>query len=86
MYATEHCSYCMAARMLLKKKNLDYEEILISTDAGRREEMERITGRQTVPQILIGEDAIGGFDEIYALEQNGELDRMLAQADSVPAN
>jgi glutaredoxin 3 len=85
MYATEFCGYCSAARMLFKKKGVNYEEILVSRDAGKREEMERLSGRRTVPQIFIDGQPIGGFDELYALDTSGELDKLLggpADADS----
>jgi len=77
IYGTETCSYCTAARMLLKKKGLKYEDILVSRDAGKREEMIARSGNQSVPQVFIGDQSIGGFDELYALERNGELDRLL---------
>ena len=77
IYGSETCSYCTAARMLLKKKGFDYDDILVSRDADRREEMIVRSGNRTVPQIFIGEQPIGGFDELYALEKNGELDRLL---------
>ena len=75
----------MAARMLLKRRGLDYDDVLITSNPDRREEMIARSGKQTVPQIMIGEQAIGGFDELYALEQNGELDRLLGvQAKGYP--
>ena len=77
IYASETCSYCAAARMLLKKKGLAYHEVLVSRDPEKHEEMIARSGGQSVPQIFIGEQAIGGFDELYALEQDGELDRLL---------
>jgi len=63
--------------MLLKKKGLTYDEVLVSRDPEKHEEMIARSGGQSVPQIFIGEQAIGGFDELYALEQDGELDRLL---------
>ena len=80
MYATEFCSFCTAARMLLKKKGVDYEDVLVSRDAGKREEMERLSGRRSVPQIFIDDRSIGGFDELYSLERSGELDKLLGRA------
>lgn len=77
IYGTEYCGYCSAARMLLKKKGLDYEDILISKDAAARERMLERSGRQSVPQIFINDQPIGGFDELYALEQSGDLDQLL---------
>ena len=78
MYGTPFCSYCGAAKMLLTKKKVDYEFILLSEEPGLREEIERRTGRRTVPQIFINDESIGGFDELYALERNGGLDTLLA--------
>ena len=79
MYSTEFCSYCAAARMLLTKKGLAYEDILVSGDPDKRAEMERRSGRRTVPQIFINGRSIGGFDELYALDKEGRLDDMLAE-------
>ena len=80
IYASETCPYCTAARMLLKKEGLAYDDILITKDASFREEMERRSGRHTVPQIFFAETHIGGFDELYALQQSGELERVLNDA------
>ena len=77
IYGSETCTYCTAARMLLKKKRLQYDDVLVSRDREKHDEMVTRTGKVSVPQIFIGEQAIGGFDELYALEQNGELDRLL---------
>ena len=79
IYGSEHCTYCTAARMLLKKKGLNYDDILVSRNPGQRAEMEERSGRQSVPQIFIGDIPIGGFDELYTLEQSGELDILLKQ-------
>ena len=83
MYASEYCSYCMAARMLLKKKGVDYDEVLVTDDPALREEMERRSNKTSVPQIFIADQAIGGFDELYELEESGELDRMLNQQQNI---
>jgi len=77
IYGTEYCGYCTAARMLLKKKGLDYEDVLISKDEKAFERMQERSGRQSVPQIFINDQPIGGFDELYSLEQNGDLDQLL---------
>jgi len=79
MYGSEYCSYCTAARMLLKKKGVEYEEILIGNDPALREEMIQRSNGTSVPQIFIADQSIGGFDELYELEESGELDRMLNQ-------
>ncbi len=78
MYGTAYCPYCSAARMLLKKKNIDYEDLSIMDDGEHRAEMENKSGRRTVPQIFIDDRPIGGFDDLYELDRRGELDRMLA--------
>lgn len=83
MYGSEYCSYCTAARLLLKKKGIEYDEHLISDDPAMREEMVRRSNRTSVPQIFIADQAIGGFDELYELEESGELDRMLNQLQDI---
>lgn len=80
IYGTEFCSYCTAARMLLKKKGLDFEDVLVSRDDDLRQEMENRSGRQTVPQIFIDDQHVGGFDDLHALDQDGRLDDMLGLA------
>jgi glutaredoxin 3 len=77
IYTTNYCPYCFAAKALLRAKNIEFEEIDISVDPARRGEMERRSGRRTVPQILIDGTAIGGYDEARRLEAAGELDRLL---------
>lgn len=80
IYGTAYCSYCMAARMLLKKKGLDFEEVFVDREASLRQEMESLSGKRSVPQIFVDGRPIGGFDELYALDRSGELDRMLGEA------
>lgn len=77
MYATPYCSYCMAARRLLKLKGLKFTEHNLGSDPGKRVEMEQLSGRRTVPQIFINQRHVGGFDELSALERSGELDGWL---------
>ena len=78
VYGTETCGYCAAARMLLKKKGLDYEDIVVSRDPALRREMEdKSGGGRSVPQIFIGDEHVGGYDELHALEKSGELDELL---------
>jgi glutaredoxin 3 len=79
MYATAVCPFCVRAEILLKSKGVeDIEKIRVDLDPGRREEMTRMTGRRTVPQIYIGDLHVGGFDDLAALEHAGKLDPMLA--------
>jgi glutaredoxin 3 len=79
IYSTRICPYCLRAKALLQSKQVPYQEHLVDVDGARRAEMQRKSGGQrTVPQIFIGERRIGGYDELYALEREGELDRLLA--------
>jgi len=80
IYTTNICPYCMMAKRLLDKKGATYTEINVDTQTGLREEMMRKTKRRTVPQIYIGDLHVGGFDELYALEQQKKLDALLGLA------
>ena len=77
MYTTRFCPYCMRARSLLKKKGIDYEEIPVGGDNSLWEEMEKLSNRNTVPQIFINGQSVGGYDDIAALDRNNELDTLL---------
>lgn len=68
------------AKRLLDKKGATYTEINVDSQTGLREEMMRKTNRRTVPQIYIGELHVGGFDDLYALEQQKQLDTLLGFA------
>ncbi len=79
IYTTPFCPYCMDAKALLKKKNIDFTEIDVSRDRDLRRQMtERANGRTTVPQIFIGSTHVGGCDDLYALDGTGGLDPLLA--------
>ena len=78
MYCTRFCPYCISADRLLTQKGVKINRISVDNDTELWTKMEQLTGRNTVPQIFIGETHIGGFDELYALEQSGELDELLA--------
>jgi glutaredoxin 3 len=79
IYTTWLCPYCAMAKSLLAKKGVAFEEIDAPRGSTARDEaIERSGGRQTVPQIFIGETAIGGYDELRALERDGKLDPLLA--------
>lgn len=79
MYGTRFCPYCMMARRLLKSKDVEFEEISVSSNNALWDEMEQKSGRNTVPQIFINDESIGGYDDIAALEQSGELDQKLGR-------
>jgi glutaredoxin 3 len=79
IYTTFMCPYCARAKALLEKKGQSYNEIDVSYDAAKREEMtQKAGGRRTVPQIWINGTHVGGSDDLYALEREGRLDAMLA--------
>jgi glutaredoxin 3 len=77
IYSSEQCPYCVRAKQLLDRKNATYTEIRVDQDPEQLKHMIKITGKRTVPQIFIGERHVGGFDDLYALEQAGELDPLL---------
>ena len=78
IYTTPICPYCVRAKALLKKKGAAFDEVDVFMDADARAEMEQRSARRTVPQIFIGEKHVGGCDDLYALESNGQLDPLLA--------
>lgn len=78
IYTTQYCGFCHAAKRLLNKKAAEYEEIDVGRDPSLRQEVMQKAGRHTVPQIWIGENHVGGFDELNELERAGKLDQMLA--------
>ena len=77
MYGTQSCPYCVAARRLLTSKGVDYEDIRVDMHPELRSEMQRKGGGHTVPQIWVKGQHVGGCDDLYALDRQGELDRML---------
>jgi len=81
VYVTNYCVYCLRAKRLLERKGIAYTEIDVSDDPERRSWLVRTTGRRTVPQIFVGETPVGGFTELYALDRDGSLDRLLSDAD-----
>ncbi len=78
MYTTQYCPYCTNARRVLQQKGVNFIEITVDRNPVQRAEMEQRSGRHTVPQIWIGERHVGGFDELWRLEQRGELDALLS--------
>lgn len=77
MYSTRFCPYCIRARMLLKGKGVEYEDISVGNDADLWAEMSKLSGRDTVPQIFIGDHHVGGYDDLAADNRSGELDKLL---------
>ena len=79
IYTTAICPYCQMAKDLLSRKGTAYDEIDVMRQPGRRAEMsEKAGGRNTVPQIWIGDRHVGGCDDLYELDARGELDALLA--------
>ncbi|MDF0601609.1 glutaredoxin 3 [Psychromarinibacter sp. C21-152] len=79
IYTTPFCGFCQMAKRLLTQKGVDFSEIDVSGDSGKRQAMmARANGGYTVPQIFVGDRHVGGCDELYALERAGKLDPLLA--------
>jgi glutaredoxin 3 len=81
IYITNYCPYCFRAKALLRSKEVEFEEVDVTDDPDRRTEMERLSGRRTVPQIFIDAQPIGGYDDARRLDAIGELDRLLGRSD-----
>jgi glutaredoxin 3 len=81
IYTVRYCSYCQDAKELLSRKGVGYHEIDVTGKRDVRKEMiQRANGRSTYPQIFIGATHVGGCDDLYALEEAGKLDSLLAEA------
>ncbi|MCT2541034.1 glutaredoxin 3 [Sedimentimonas flavescens] len=79
IYTTRTCPYCIAAKALLTRKGIPFEETDVGADPALRIAMtERANGRRSVPQIFIGGQHVGGCDDLHALDAAGKLDPMLA--------
>jgi glutaredoxin 3 len=80
VYTTQFCPFCVRAKSLLKQKGVAFEEIDVGDDPALRNAMiERAGGRRTVPEIFINSRIIGGYDDLKALDDAGELDPLLAE-------
>lgn len=79
VYSKQVCPYCDRAKAVLKQKGVAYDEIRVDEDSDQLQIMMEKSGRRTVPQIFIGDTHVGGFDDLWALEQAGKLDSMLKQ-------
>lgn len=78
IYTKWGCPYCVAAKSLLDKKGVSYEEYDVTMGGPKKEEMvQRVPGARTVPQVLVDDQALGGFDDISALDRQGKLDPLL---------
>ncbi len=79
VYSKDHCPFCDSAKALLTRKSIPYEEIHVDQDPEQLAKMIEASGRRTVPQIFINDKPIGGFDDLAALNDSGELDKLLSQ-------
>ncbi len=78
IYTTQFCPYCVRAKYMMDKKNIPYTEVSVDGDVSLRREMMARSGRHTVPQIWIGDEHIGGCDDLMLLERTGELDVLVS--------
>ena len=77
IYSTRICPYCIRAKNFFNKKNIDYTEIMIDQDTSLISEMVEKSGRQSVPQIFIGDYHVGGFDDLVEHDMDGKLEDLL---------
>jgi glutaredoxin 3 len=73
LYTTGWCGYCVLAKKLLDERGLEYEEINLDDEPAFRQKLFDLTGRWTVPQVLIDDHPIGGYVELYRLDREGKL-------------
>ncbi len=78
LYTTEPCAFCRQAKTLLGKRGLSYDEINLAKDADGRAELARRTGMMTFPQVIIGDELLGGFNELLSAHRSGRLAKLLA--------
>ena len=75
VYSAIHCPFCDRAKELLDRKGMTYQVIDLTSDPDELNKLKERTGMRTIPQIFIGDELIGGFQELSALESSGELDK-----------
>jgi glutaredoxin 3 len=79
VYTTEPCSYCARAKGLLKARGVEFSEINLSRDPEGRVELAKQTGMMTFPQVIVGDELVGGFTEVQAAAESGRLDELLVR-------
>ena len=78
MYSSQFCPYCVNAEKLLQNKGVkNIKKIMVDEDPAYMDEMIKITGEKTVPQIFIGEKHIGGFEQLKSINKEGNLDKLI---------
>ena len=78
VYSTDPCSFCARAKELLEKRGIDYEEVNLAKDPAGRDQLLARTGMLSFPQIVVGEDVLGGFRELIMADQSGRLEQLAA--------
>ena len=78
LYTTRWCGYCVRAKALLDSRGIEYEEVPLDDDPAFRRHLFDLTGGWTVPQIVVGDEPIGGYAELWRLDRSGRLDEKLA--------
>jgi glutaredoxin 3 len=78
VYTTQFCGYCFAAKRLLGQRGITYREVDVTSDTAKRAWLVDTTKRRSVPQIFIGDASIGGYDDLKAMDQSGELAQLLS--------
>ncbi|BBB31255.1 glutaredoxin 3 [Neptunomonas japonica] len=81
VYSSDWCPFCTNAKRLLDHKGVKYTEINVDNQPNKRAQMTELSGRTSVPQIFIGHTHVGGCDELYALERQGQLDTLISTQD-----
>ena len=79
IYTTSMCCYCHRAKDLLRAKGVQFDEVDVSSQPSRAEMVQKTGGRSSVPQIWIGDDHVGGCDDLYSLDRAGRLDPLLGR-------
>lgn len=77
IYTASYCPHCRAAKALFAAKKVAFEEVDVEGDDEKRRWLTQVTGQKTVPQIFINNKSYGGFSDVQALDQHGELNRLL---------
>ncbi len=78
LYTTENCSKCVGAKALLARRGIAFVEVNLAKDPDGRAELAKRTGMVTFPQIMVGEETLGGFDALVAADRQGRLTELLA--------
>ncbi|VAW68945.1 Glutaredoxin 3 (Grx3) [hydrothermal vent metagenome] len=78
VYYAPFCPYCGWAKQLLENKNVEFAQVNVNDSSELRQEMEQRSGRTSVPQIFIGDTHVGGYDDMAALDDKGQLDSLIA--------